>query len=65
MSKIKYIEPEYTDSEFQVFADLHPIEAFKEYPKQFCDYFRHKTGVDFTDEKIRTFVENLKKDNHE
>ncbi len=36
---------------FEIFAKLHPIEAYNTYTERFCDHIRSQ-GIDMTNEEI-------------
>ena len=46
---------------FETFATMHPIEAYDEYPDEFCAFMREKVGNHMTDADISAFVEEQRK----
>ena len=45
---------------FEVFAQLHPVEAYDYDASMFCDYFRLTTGRKMSDEEIKEFVNKFR-----
>ena len=43
---------------FEIFANLHPVEAFDLDNKRFCKFYREKIESLMTDEEIKDFVNN-------
>jgi len=48
---------------YEMFCDIHPIEAFHINNERFCNYFRKKTTLKLTNDEIYDFVKEMEIDN--
>lgn len=44
---------------FEVFASLHPIEAYDQNNQLFCNYMR-KRGYQMTNDEIKSFIDDFR-----